>query len=75
MLHSLRLWESACWPVSNQLDSLPLPPMQADACTLSVLLILQNLLIQAGRDTKHPVHVVAAARCSQTIEVSHCTAA
>lgn len=44
--------------------------LQADAQTLGLLLLIQDILIAGDRDSKHPCHVVTTVRRPQTIEVS-----
>ena len=43
--------------------------LQADAQTLGLLLLIQDILVGAERDTKHPCHIVSTVRRPQTIEV------
>lgn len=44
--------------------------LQADAQTLGLLLLIQDILCASERDTNHPCHVVTTVRRPQTIEVS-----
>ena len=43
--------------------------LQADAQTLGLLLLIQDILVGAERDQKHPCHIVSTVRRPQTIEV------
>ena len=45
--------------------------LQADAQTLGLLLLIQDILCAEERDTSHPCHVVTTVRRPQTIEVSY----
>ena len=45
--------------------------LQADAQTLGLLLLIQDILVAEGRDPQHPCHVVSTVRRPQTIEVNH----
>ena len=42
---------------------------QSDALTLSVVLLLQDLLVQAGRSAERPVHLVAMIERKETVDV------
>lgn len=43
--------------------------MQADAQTLGVLLLIQDILVHDDRDQQRPCHIVSTVRRPQTIEV------
>lgn len=45
--------------------------LQADAQTLGLLLLIQDILVAEGRDASHPCHVVSTVRRPQTIEACH----
>ena len=45
--------------------------LQADAQTLGLLLLIQDILCAEERDASHPCHVVTTVRRPQTIEVSY----
>jgi len=44
--------------------------MQADAQTLGVLLLIQDILVHDERDQQRPCHIVSTVRRPQTIEVA-----
>ncbi|KAL3139211.1 hypothetical protein ABBQ32_005982 [Trebouxia sp. C0010 RCD-2024] len=46
-------------------------PKDADAQTLGLLLLIQDILVDVGRDASHPCHVVSTVRRPQTIEVAN----
>ncbi|KAL0047458.1 hypothetical protein WJX82_003858 [Trebouxia sp. C0006] len=46
-------------------------PKDADAQTLGVLLLIQDILVHDGRDQQRPCHIVSTVRRPQTIEVAN----
>ncbi len=44
--------------------------LQADAQTLGVLLLIQDILVHDKRDQQRPCHIVSTVRRPQTIEVA-----
>ncbi|MCJ1468197.1 hypothetical protein MMC07_006825 [Pseudocyphellaria aurata] len=47
------------------------PAKEADALTISVILLLQEVLTVSGRDTSYPAHIVGMVRSPETVEVAN----
>ncbi|KAK9815434.1 hypothetical protein WJX72_003650 [[Myrmecia] bisecta] len=47
------------------------PPKEGDALTLSVILLLNDVMVASGRDARNPVHIVGTVRRPETVEVAN----